>query len=251
MADFPGSAPTLPPSSAAPSTEAESRDAPGEPPARRFIYGRRQGPRLRPRARELLSELLPRVGFELNSCQPIDPLALFDWTPRALWLEIGFGGGEHLAAQAARHPDIGFLGVEPFVNGVAKLLRRHRGGTARQCPRPQGRRSAAARGPTLRLPGAGLHPVPRPVAEAAASQTADRQSEDAGANSPGWSGPGASCGWQRTMRTMPAGCWQPYWRSRASCGLRSALMTGASRRPTGYPPAMRTKREGLGDAPCS
>jgi tRNA (guanine-N7-)-methyltransferase len=65
---------------------------------------------------------LPRVGFELNSCQPIDPLALFDWTPRALWLEIGFGGGEHLAAQAARQPDIGFLGVEPFVNGVAKLL---------------------------------------------------------------------------------------------------------------------------------
>ena len=41
---------------------------------------------------------------------------------RNLWLEIGFGGGEHLAAQARAHPDIGFIGCEPFVNGVAKLL---------------------------------------------------------------------------------------------------------------------------------
>jgi tRNA (guanine-N7-)-methyltransferase len=41
----------------------------------------------------------------------------------SLWLEIGFGGGEHLAAQARAHPDIGFIGCEPFVNGIAKLLR--------------------------------------------------------------------------------------------------------------------------------
>jgi tRNA (guanine-N7-)-methyltransferase len=40
----------------------------------------------------------------------------------ALWLEIGFGGGEHLAARARTHPEIGFIGCEPFVNGVAKLL---------------------------------------------------------------------------------------------------------------------------------
>jgi tRNA (guanine-N7-)-methyltransferase len=39
-----------------------------------------------------------------------------------VWLEIGFGGGEHLAAQARAHPDIGFIGCEPFVNGIAKLL---------------------------------------------------------------------------------------------------------------------------------
>ncbi len=39
-----------------------------------------------------------------------------------MWLEIGFGGGEHLAAQAERHPDIGFIGAEPFVNGIASLL---------------------------------------------------------------------------------------------------------------------------------
>ena len=66
---------------------------------------------------------MPRVGFAVTSGEPLDPLTLFDQPPRALWLEIGFGGGEHLAAQAATHRDIGFLGVEPFVNGVAKLLR--------------------------------------------------------------------------------------------------------------------------------
>jgi tRNA (guanine-N7-)-methyltransferase len=41
---------------------------------------------------------------------------------RELWLEIGFGGGEHLLARAAENPDVGFVGCEPFVNGVAKLL---------------------------------------------------------------------------------------------------------------------------------
>jgi tRNA (guanine-N7-)-methyltransferase len=100
-----------------------SPDAPESPPARRLLYGRRQGPKLRPGAKDLLSELLPWVGFEVAPGMPLDPLALFESPPRALWLEIGFGGGEHLAGQAAAHPDVGFLGVEPFINGVAKLLR--------------------------------------------------------------------------------------------------------------------------------
>jgi tRNA (guanine-N7-)-methyltransferase len=52
----------------------------------------------------------------------LDPFSLFAPTPRDIWLEIGFGGGEHLAAQAALHPDIGFLGAEPFLNGIASLL---------------------------------------------------------------------------------------------------------------------------------
>jgi len=50
------------------------------------------------------------------------PLDLFDFSPAAVWLEIGFGGGEHLAAQAASNPDVGVIGCEPFVNGVASLL---------------------------------------------------------------------------------------------------------------------------------
>lgn len=51
-----------------------------------------------------------------------DPVELFAEPPGAIWLEIGFGGGEHLAAQAESHPDIGFIGCEVFENGVAKLL---------------------------------------------------------------------------------------------------------------------------------
>lgn len=52
----------------------------------------------------------------------LDPFAFFEERPSALWLEIGFGGGEHLAAQAAANPGTGFIGCEPFVNGVASLL---------------------------------------------------------------------------------------------------------------------------------
>ena len=93
------------------------------PPGRRVLYGRRQGPRLRTGARALLERQLPRVAFTLPPGQALDPRQLFAPPPTALWLEIGFGGGEHLAAQAAAHSDIGLLGVEPFINGVAKLLR--------------------------------------------------------------------------------------------------------------------------------
>jgi len=51
-----------------------------------------------------------------------EPARLFSFDPDEIWLEIGFGGGEHLARQAAARPQIGFIGCEPFVNGVAKLL---------------------------------------------------------------------------------------------------------------------------------
>jgi tRNA (guanine-N7-)-methyltransferase len=94
----------------------------GAPQARRLIYGRRQGPKLRPARRRLLEERLPVVGFTLEPGRPLDPAALFPGRPEAVWLEIGFGGGEHLAAQAEAHPVVGFLGVEPFLNGVARLL---------------------------------------------------------------------------------------------------------------------------------
>ncbi len=52
-----------------------------------------------------------------------DPRALFEPAPKRIWLEIGFGAGEHLAAQAKEHGEIGFIGCEPFTNGVAKLVR--------------------------------------------------------------------------------------------------------------------------------
>lgn len=65
--------------------------------------------------------MLPRLRIPCEaSC--IDPSALFDPPVRDVWLEIGFGTGEHLVAQAAAHGDVGLIGCEPFVNGVAALL---------------------------------------------------------------------------------------------------------------------------------
>ncbi len=98
-------------------------DSDGMPGAsRELFYGRRLGRPLRPGRQALMDGLLPRLRFGLPPDGRLDPAALFARPPASLWLEIGFGGGEHLAAQAARHPEIGFIGSEVFVNGVAALL---------------------------------------------------------------------------------------------------------------------------------
>lgn len=88
----------------------------------RLIYGRRKGHRLRPGRQRLLDEVLPKLQVNLPEAGPLDPASLFAQRPERIWLEIGFGGGEHLAAQAAAHPDVGLIGCEPFVSGVARLL---------------------------------------------------------------------------------------------------------------------------------
>jgi tRNA (guanine-N7-)-methyltransferase len=93
----------------------------------RNFYGRRHGKKLRAGQQALLETRLaelapPGVGWDENpERRPIDLGALF---PRAreVWLEIGFGGGEHMIAEASANPDVGVIGCEPFVNGVAKLL---------------------------------------------------------------------------------------------------------------------------------
>ena len=91
------------------------------PPDAAPFYGRRKGKTLRSHHAGLMDELLPKV--ELGSNQKIaDVPALFARTPREVWLEVGFGGGEHLAQRADEHRDVGFIGCEPFVNGVAKAL---------------------------------------------------------------------------------------------------------------------------------
>lgn len=69
-----------------------------------------------------LEELLPELGIELAGGAPLHPSTLFPKPPHDVWLEIGFGGGEHLAWQAVHHPAVGLIGCEPFVNGVARLL---------------------------------------------------------------------------------------------------------------------------------
>ena len=87
------------------------------------LYGRRKGKRLRPTQAALLRDLLPRLSIALPAeGATLDPRALFEAPVAEVWLEIGFGGGEHLAALAAANPTVGFIGCEPFVNGVAKLL---------------------------------------------------------------------------------------------------------------------------------
>ena len=90
--------------------------------SRQPLYGRRKGRPLRTRKSALMRELLPRLQIALLERGELDPQKLFTHTPKSLWLEVGFGGGEHLAAQAQRNPSIGFIGCEPFVNGVASLL---------------------------------------------------------------------------------------------------------------------------------
>ena len=88
------------------------------PPIR--SYGRIKARALKPRQERLVGVLLPSLA--VNPAGPIDPRALFV-DPIAVVLEIGFGGGEHLVAQAAVAPDHGFIGVEPFLNGVGSCLR--------------------------------------------------------------------------------------------------------------------------------
>ena len=87
------------------------------------FFGRRQGRPLRQNARTLIQSLLPRLAIaEPGETTRLDPRTLFAETVREVWLEVGFGGGEHLAAQAAAHRDVGLIGCEVFVNGIAALL---------------------------------------------------------------------------------------------------------------------------------
>jgi tRNA (guanine-N7-)-methyltransferase len=88
----------------------------------RAFYGRRKGHRLRPHQSALLETLLPRLAIDLAAAAPADLAALFPRPVDAVRLEIGFGGGEHLFAQASADPCTGFIGCEPFVNGMAKIL---------------------------------------------------------------------------------------------------------------------------------
>jgi len=88
------------------------------------LHGRRKGRPLRPSLERLIAEELPRRVLPPPAAGArLDPFALFPSRPRAVWLEIGFGGGEHLAAQAAANPEVGIIGAEVFRNGVATLLR--------------------------------------------------------------------------------------------------------------------------------
>lgn len=100
-----------------------AEDGPGRPPRLKTTYGRRLGRPLKPSQRRLQAELLPRLSLPVPlGSEPLDLARLFGRAPDRLWIELGFGGGEHLAWQAAAHPDVSFIGAEFFMNGIASLL---------------------------------------------------------------------------------------------------------------------------------
>src|ERR1700710_777450 len=85
------------------------------------FFGRRKGHPLRQRQAALMDTLLPQLALDLSAPAPPDLRALFS-NVDSVRLESGFGGGEHLIAEAEQHPRTGFIGIEPFVNGMAKAL---------------------------------------------------------------------------------------------------------------------------------
>lgn len=88
-------------------------------PALRRLYGRRTGHKLRVGQAALVADMLPRLA--IPAAGGLDAVTLFG-AERPLWLEIGFGRGEHMAAQAAANPDVGIIGAEPFLDGVVGAL---------------------------------------------------------------------------------------------------------------------------------
>lgn len=89
------------------------------PPEAAPFYGRRHGKTLREHHASLMETLLPHLSVPAGQ---IDLADLFGREVGGYRLEIGFGGGEHLAQRAGENPEVGFIGCEPFVNGVAKAL---------------------------------------------------------------------------------------------------------------------------------
>jgi tRNA (guanine-N7-)-methyltransferase len=89
---------------------------------RRGFFGRRKGHRLRSHQAVLLDSFLPRLALDLKAPPPAELTLLFSTPVDDVRFEIGFGGGEYLIAQAQAHPRTGFIGCEPFINGMAKAL---------------------------------------------------------------------------------------------------------------------------------
>ncbi len=89
---------------------------------KRAFFGRRKGHKLRPQQAHLFETLLPKLAINLSNPAPADLRTLFPVPVMDVALEIGFGSGESMTAQALERLQSGFIGVEPFVNGMAKAL---------------------------------------------------------------------------------------------------------------------------------
>lgn len=88
------------------------------------FFGRRRGKKLRATGQNLVDELLPKLAIPLpaEGSGALDPASLFPEPKKEYWLEVGFGGGEHAAWQAERNAQVGLIGAEVFLNGIASLL---------------------------------------------------------------------------------------------------------------------------------
>ena len=110
----------------APSGDRTRHDAPaddgGARQAQGSFFGRRKGHRLRAHQADLVESLLPHLTLDIANASPSDIRELFDPKSGDARLEIGFGGGEHLVAEARCFAGTGFIGCEPYVNGMAKIL---------------------------------------------------------------------------------------------------------------------------------
>ena len=106
--------------------DSDNRDAPSDDGAAArphgSFFGRRKGHKLRSHQADLIEHLLPRLSLDIGKPCPPDLADLFDPPADEIRLEIGFGGGEHLIAEARAFPKVGFIGCEPYVNGMAKIL---------------------------------------------------------------------------------------------------------------------------------
>ncbi len=86
------------------------------------FFGRRKAKNLSNPQQKLLNDLLPKLQFDISRPAPQNLYEVFAHKPEKIVLESGFGGGEHLIHQALTNPDVGYIGVEPFVNSMAKAL---------------------------------------------------------------------------------------------------------------------------------
>ena len=100
-----------------------NKDRPIPTPDRPNFYGRRGSRPLKDSRKALVDTMMPSIGISYPDVEGVDPNNYFDGKPDQVWLEIGFGGGEHLAGQAEANPNIGIIGAEPFMDGVGSLMR--------------------------------------------------------------------------------------------------------------------------------
>jgi hypothetical protein len=197
-------------------------------------YGRRKAKPLSARKERLIGELLPRLRLDLTKAPPRSLAALFAKPTKATWLEIGFGSGEHLLWQAERHEDVGFIGCEPFINGMASLL----GAVETSGIATIRLHNGDARDVLAWLPDGSIGPIPGP---SAASKSGGSSRATPSANSPACSCRAASSGLPPIAATMRP--WRSSSPARAapSSGMRKGRPIGGRAGPTGPKPAMSAK----------